>query len=217
MNALSISRHHALRAERWDKAVEYLRQAGVRAFERSANREAASAFEQALLAIAHLPQTRETIEQTVDLCLAMRPCVTPLGDMKRLLATVERAAPLIASLGNPRREALINGYHAAALTNLGRTQEALTLAVRGLSIAESQDDPLLRVSSRYFMGQALVRTGAYRDAIENFARNAGPSTDRLIQLAASPSMGTLEARSALTSLLFTKVDCCVRLRGTGRL
>ena len=200
--------HHALRAERWDKAVEYLRQAGVRAFERSANREAASAFEQSLLAIAHLPQTRETIEQTVDLCLAMRPCVTPLADMKRLLATVQRAAPLIASLGNPRREALINGYHAAALTNLGRTQEALALALTGLSIAESQDDPLLRVSSRYFMGQTLVRVGAYRDAIENFDRNAEPSTDRLIQLTASPTTGgTLEARSALTSLLFTKVDC----------
>ena len=134
--------HHALRAERWDKAVDYLRQAGVKAFERSANREAASAFEQALLAIAHLPQTRETIEQTVDLCLAMRPCVTPLADMKRLQATVERAAPLIASLGNPRREALINGYHCAALTNLGRTQEALALARRGMFYLRQAEDGL---------------------------------------------------------------------------
>ena len=128
--------HHAMRAERWDEAVEYLRQAGVKAFGRSANREAASAFEQALLAIGHLPQSPSVDEQTVDLCLAMRPCVTPLADMKRLLATVQRAAPLISSLDNPRREALINGYRAAALTNLGRTHEAIPFAMRGLSIAE---------------------------------------------------------------------------------
>jgi predicted ATPase len=51
--------HHAQRAERWDKAVDYFRQAGVKAFDRSANREAASAFEQALAAIEHVPQTRE--------------------------------------------------------------------------------------------------------------------------------------------------------------
>ena len=201
--------HHALRAERWDKAVDYLRQAGVKAFERSANREAASAFEQALLAIAQLPQTRETIEQTVDLCLAIRPCVTPLADMKRLLATVERAAPLIASLGNPRREALVNGYHSGALTNLGRTQEALALALQGLSIAESLDDPLLRVSSHFFMGQTQNRIGAFRDAIKNFESDIGLSTDRLIELATGKSTtdGTLDARSALTSLLFTKVEC----------
>ncbi len=208
--------HHALRAERWDKAVTYLRQAGVKAFERSANRGAASVFEQALLAIERLPQTRETIEQTVDLCLAMRPCVTPLADMKRLLASVQRAAPLIASLGNPRREALSNGYQAAALTNLGRTREALPLAARGLSIAETLDDPLLRVSSRFFMGQAQVRVGAFRDAIESFEGNPRPSTDKLIELAASPSMaGTLDARSALTSLMFTKVECSLAFTELG--
>ena len=199
--------HHALRAERWAKAVDYLRQAGIKAFERSANREAAHALESAISAINHLPQTREIIEQTVDLCLAIRPCVTPLADMKRLLATVERAAPLVASLKNPRREALSNGYQAAALTNLGRTQEALPLAARGLSIAETMDDPLLLVSSRFFMGQAQTRVGAFRDAIESFQGKGAPSTDKLIELAASPSMaGTLDAKSALSSLMFTKVE-----------
>jgi class 3 adenylate cyclase/tetratricopeptide (TPR) repeat protein len=200
--------HNALRGQLWGKAVDYLRQAGVTAFERSANREAAGAFEQALLAIDHLPRTRDTIEQTVDLCLALRPCVTPLADMKRLLATVERAAPLIASLGNPRREALINGYRAAALTNLGRTQEALPFAMRGLSIAQSLDDPLLRVSSQFFAGQAHFRVGALRAAIEYFDYDVGLSTEKLIELAVDQSTGrTLDARSALSSHLFAKVEC----------
>src|SRR5207342_539109 len=41
--------HHALRGGFWDKAVSYLRQAGTKAFARSANREAVAYFEQALI------------------------------------------------------------------------------------------------------------------------------------------------------------------------
>ena len=44
--------HHALRGEVWDKAVAYGRQAGTRAMARSAYREAVTAFEQALVALA---------------------------------------------------------------------------------------------------------------------------------------------------------------------
>ena len=48
--------HHAFRGEVWDKAVAYLRQAGTKALERSANREAVGCFEQALVALEHLPE-----------------------------------------------------------------------------------------------------------------------------------------------------------------
>ena len=47
--------HHALRGEVWDKAVTYCQQAGARANDRAAFREAVAAFEQALQALAHLP------------------------------------------------------------------------------------------------------------------------------------------------------------------
>ncbi len=43
--------HHARQGEVWDKAVRYLRQAGTKVFLRSANREAATCFEQALDAL----------------------------------------------------------------------------------------------------------------------------------------------------------------------
>src|SRR5262249_32717531 len=51
--------HHALRGEAWDKAVVYLHQAGQKAAERSAYREATAAYEQALEALRHLPQHPE--------------------------------------------------------------------------------------------------------------------------------------------------------------
>ena len=51
---------------RWDKALAYGRQAGDKAQARSAYREAAVCFEQALAALDHLPNSRTTSEQAID-------------------------------------------------------------------------------------------------------------------------------------------------------
>src|SRR6266508_4609919 len=48
--------HHALRGELWQKAVVYLRQAGLRAMARAANREAIAHLEQALATLRRLPE-----------------------------------------------------------------------------------------------------------------------------------------------------------------
>jgi hypothetical protein len=62
--------HHASRGEVWDKAVAYQRQAGDKARGHSACREAVRCFEQALEALRHLPDSRDTSEQAIDLRLA---------------------------------------------------------------------------------------------------------------------------------------------------
>jgi predicted ATPase len=64
--------HHTLRGEVWDRALTYSRQAGEKAMARSAHREAVESFEQALSALPHLPETRATREQAIDLRLALR-------------------------------------------------------------------------------------------------------------------------------------------------
>ena len=48
--------HHALHGELWEKAVAYLRQAGLRAMARAANREAIAHLEQALGALRISPK-----------------------------------------------------------------------------------------------------------------------------------------------------------------
>src|SRR5215471_20423457 len=58
--------YHALRGEVWDKALAYCRQAGEKVMARSAHREAVGYFEQALIALQHLPETRHTREQAID-------------------------------------------------------------------------------------------------------------------------------------------------------
>src|SRR5207249_11564167 len=61
--------HHAVQGEVWRKALIYLRQAGAKADARSALRESVSYFEQALIALGHLPESREMHEQAIDLHL----------------------------------------------------------------------------------------------------------------------------------------------------
>src|SRR5437762_11369030 len=55
--------HHAPRGEVWDQAATYLQQAGEKASERWALGEAIAYFEQALQALGHLPESRETNER----------------------------------------------------------------------------------------------------------------------------------------------------------
>ena len=74
--------HHAARGEVWEKAVTYLRQAGAKADARSAHREAASYFEQALTALEHLPENRETREQAIDLHFNLRTSLAALGEQR---------------------------------------------------------------------------------------------------------------------------------------
>src|SRR5206468_238219 len=83
--------HHALRGEVWAKALAYCRQAGEKTLVRSAHREAVGYFEQALSALPHLLETRETREQAIDLRLALRTALRPLGNFGRILTTLREA------------------------------------------------------------------------------------------------------------------------------
>jgi predicted ATPase len=67
--------HHAVRAERWEKAAEYLHQAGKKAAARSANPESITYFEQALEALKHLPEIRHTIEKVIDIRVDLGPAL----------------------------------------------------------------------------------------------------------------------------------------------
>src|SRR5262245_40543736 len=62
--------HHAVQGEVWAKAVTYCQQAGTRAHDRAALREAAASFEQALQALAHLPEDGDTRVLAIELRFA---------------------------------------------------------------------------------------------------------------------------------------------------
>src|SRR3989441_9180141 len=95
--------YHALRGEDWEKALVYLHQAGAKAAGRSAHRDAVAYFEQALTVLPHLPESRHLTEQAVDLRLALRNSLLPLGEFRRTVGYLREAEKLAAVLDDPRR------------------------------------------------------------------------------------------------------------------
>ena len=144
--------HHALRGEVWDKALVYCRQAGEKALTRSAYREAVGSFEQALSALPHLPETRATCEQAIDLRLALRSAFNPLGDLGRVLAYLREAEALAAALDDPRRLARVSRDLSTHFYFMGAYDQAITAAQRALALATIDGDVVLQVLAHQNFG-----------------------------------------------------------------
>ncbi len=162
--------HHAFRGELWEKAVTYLRQAGAKAFARSANRDASAHFEQVLTALHHLPETYETLEQAVDLRLALRNSLWPLGDLETGLEYLRDAEQLAKKLGDQRRLGWIAAYMSEHARQTGHSADAPTFAERAQTIAEGLGDLPLRVAASYYLGTAYFVSGDYRRVDEFFSK-----------------------------------------------
>jgi DNA-binding NtrC family response regulator/tetratricopeptide (TPR) repeat protein len=164
--------HHAARAAVWDKAHAYLRQAGARAYAAGAHREAVAFFEQALAALAQLPNSRERLEQGIDLRFELRTSLLPLGEVERGLEYVREAGRLAGELGDPRRLARLTVYHIGQLYFMGEHERAWEVGQHALKLGETLDDFALRTSTYTYLGQVLHARGEYRQAADFFRQNA---------------------------------------------
>jgi class 3 adenylate cyclase/tetratricopeptide (TPR) repeat protein len=158
--------HHALRGEVWDKAVIYCQQTGEKAMARSAYREAVGSFEQALGALPHLPETRDTREQAIDLRLALRSALEPSGDFGRILASLREAESLAATLGDSRRLARVSLFLSVNFYQKGTYDQAIAAAQRALTLATASEDVVLPALANYRLGRAYRAQGDYRRAID---------------------------------------------------
>jgi class 3 adenylate cyclase/tetratricopeptide (TPR) repeat protein len=156
--------HHAMRGELWEEAITYLRQAGAKALGRSANREAVGCFEQALTALQHLPETRERLEQAIDLRFDLRTALFPLGEFERIFGCLREAEGLARALDDQRRLGQLSVYTCHNLNMTGHPTEALGFGQRAQAIAESLGDIPLQVTGNLYLGGACLRTGDYRRA-----------------------------------------------------
>ena len=158
--------HHALRGEVWDKALTYVRQAGEKAMVRSAHREAAGYFEQALRALAHLPQARDTREQAVDLRLALCWALRLLGDLARVLVCLREAEALATALDDPRRLAQVSIALSGHFRSTGADDQAITAAQQALALATADGDVAQQAQANHLLGLAYYAQGDYRRAID---------------------------------------------------
>ena len=142
--------HHAFRGEVWEKAVTYLRQAGTKAFARSANREAVACFEEALVALQHLPETREMREQAIDLRFDLRTSLFPLGELERLIGYLREAEGLARTLDDQRRLGWVSIYMGHLLWSTGHSTDALTFVQSAQAIAQTLQDFRLQVGANFY-------------------------------------------------------------------
>ena len=89
-----IVAHHFTEAGLASEAIGHWVKAGRQAHARWANREAASFFEQALRVLGALPETRETLEQAIDLRFDLKTSLIPLGQFERIVSYLREAESL---------------------------------------------------------------------------------------------------------------------------
>jgi class 3 adenylate cyclase/tetratricopeptide (TPR) repeat protein len=163
--------HHALRGEVWDKAVIYFRQAGDKALARSANREAVACFEQALVALEHLPEGRERYEQAIDVRFGLRHALEPLRERGRTLTYLREAEGLAQALGDQHRLGWVAAYMTGHFWSTGDPKRAVEVGQRAFALAGTLGDAVLQVVMHLFLGRAYSALGDYAQAIDLLRQN----------------------------------------------
>ena len=167
--------HHALRGEVWDKALAYCRQAGEKAMARSAYREAVGYFEQALGALAHLPEQRDTREQAIDLRLALRRRSFRSASLRGSWRICARPRP------SPRPSTTRGGWGRSRsfchdhFRPMGAHDQASPPASAPSHSPRRSGDVVLQALANQYLGLAYKAQGDYRRAIDCFGQTVAVS------------------------------------------
>src|SRR5262249_17129040 len=191
--------YHALRSEVWDKAVTYCQQAGARAHDRAAFREAVVSFEQAL---AHLPETGDIRVLAVELRLALAYPLAALGENGRCLALLGEAEALARALDDRVRLGRVLASMASVRRTMRDFDGALVAGQQALALAVELGERALQGRASLHLGQAYYAIGDFgraaallRHSVEAVARGAGtPRTDGGGQAAGVAGAGLEHAR-----------------------
>ena len=158
--------HHALRGEVWDKAVTYWQQAGARANDRAAFREAVGSFEQALQALGHLPETRDTRVLAIDIRLALGDALTQLGEHGRRLTLLGKAETLARALDDQARLGRVLASMALARRITGDPDGAMAASRQALDLAVALGDCALQAQASTLLGNVSYAIGDFGQAAE---------------------------------------------------
>jgi tetratricopeptide (TPR) repeat protein len=188
--------YHALHGAVWDKAVTYCQQAGARAYDRAAFREAVAAFEQALQALAYLPEDGTTSIVAIEIRLALTE--TLRGEHRRGRALLGEAETLARALNDRVRLGRVLAETARARLVTGDLDGALAAGQEALELAATLDDRALQCQASQRLGLACYGIGAYGRAAE-LLRSSMEAAD---QGAGTPSItARIDARAMLVLTL----------------
>jgi class 3 adenylate cyclase/tetratricopeptide (TPR) repeat protein len=170
--------HHALNAALWKEAVTYLCRAGDKAVELSAYREGGAFFESALQALTHLPQDRDCIREGIDVRLKLRPIFAATAEYDRLEHCLAEAETLATSIDDRPRLAAINVARSFVHNWRGELDASILCGLRARGIAREIDDRAVDVGASFYLGQAYMWRGDFRQSVavleDNLAWIDGP-------------------------------------------
>jgi class 3 adenylate cyclase/tetratricopeptide (TPR) repeat protein len=159
---------HAVRGEVWDKALAYCWQAGAKAMERSAAREAVGCYEQALAALEHGPEHRARHEQAIDLRIDLRRARAVLGQQARTLDDLRTAETLAEALDDSHRLGRVSVHMADYFMAVGQYDRAMASSQRALVLAAANGDSDTHTWAHNYLGLVYFIHGDYRQAMDAF-------------------------------------------------
>jgi class 3 adenylate cyclase/tetratricopeptide (TPR) repeat protein len=157
--------HHALNGALWKEAVTYLCQAGDKAVELSAYQEAGAFFEQALQALTHLPQDHERVREGIDVRLKLRPIFGATANYSRLEHCLAEAETLATSINDLPRLAAINVARSFVHNWRGELDASIQCGLRARGIAREIGDRAVDVGAGFYLGQAYMWRGDFRQSV----------------------------------------------------
>jgi class 3 adenylate cyclase/tetratricopeptide (TPR) repeat protein len=163
--------HHAFRGAVWEKAVPYCRQAGEKAFDRGALREALTGFEQAIDALGHLPETPNTGEFAIQLRHSLGAVLSLRGEYQRSLALLGEAEALARQLDDRAQLGQVLSRISWVRRTLGDLDGAIAAGRQALEVAAGLADPGVQMAASYRLGQVYYGVGDFAQAAELLRRN----------------------------------------------
>lgn len=172
--------HHARRGELGEKAVHYLRQAGLKAAARAALGDARLWFEQALEVQRGLPETPAMLEQGFEVRLELRGVLYQLGDPHAVLACLREAEAIAERLHDERRNVRVAAFITSVHTMLGQLDAAVAIGQRTLQPARQVGELELRINAANYLVQAHYYRGDYRHVLELAAESLADWPDHWV-------------------------------------
>jgi class 3 adenylate cyclase/tetratricopeptide (TPR) repeat protein len=168
---MAVLASHAVNAELWTQAVEYLQRGAELAFERASPREAVRLLDEALGLLPRLDNSVRTDERKIDIRLALRGPLLALGNLVRIGTELRHLESLAATCS----DAVRLGRMAVVIAGHRWLSGELALAVesgrRAMGIAQQHEDFSLLVAARQYVGAALHELGEYIEAEELLTAN----------------------------------------------
>jgi class 3 adenylate cyclase/tetratricopeptide (TPR) repeat protein len=174
--------HHAVRGEIGERAVDYLRKAGTKAYTRAALSESRDRYQQGLDLLARLPATPENIRRGIDVRLDLHGPLVGLAELSRVVELHQEAEGLARQLQDrPRLGRVASRMGNFAWLDAGYST-AIMRAEEALQIVAAIDDPNAQIAARdvqitatHVLGLTYLALGQFRACVEVLRQNVeGP-------------------------------------------